>query len=104
MAKSRLITAEPEPEAPAPVEQTPETQTVVQPVTTISVTSPGIQLSEGQQASFDVMKTKSERIRFLASLGYKNGPISKYLSTVYGKLVRYQHVRNVLKSPLKKAS
>ena len=45
-------------------------------------------------------KTKSEQIRYLNSLGLKNGPISKILTTVYGKLVRYQHVRNVLNQKL----
>lgn len=64
----------------------------------------GIQLDEAQKAKFDGMQTKSDRIRFLSSLGYKNGPIAKFLSSVYGKEVRYQHVRNVLKTPLKKVA
>jgi hypothetical protein len=80
------------------------TATIEQPTTpaVAPATTPGITLNETQQSAFNAMTTKSERIRFLSSLGYKNGPISKYLSAVYGKLVRYQHVRNVLKSPLKK--
>lgn len=40
-------------------------------------------------------KTTSGVIRFLASKGYKNGPISKFLNK------RYQHVRNVLNQKLK---
>lgn len=68
-----------------------------------SAQAQGITLNESQQAAFDGMKTKSERIRYLASLGHKTSSIGKYLTTVYGKLVRYQHVRNVLKTPLKKS-
>lgn len=81
-------------------EPVPTTETIVAPATV----APGITLSEADQAKFDAMKTKSERIRFLASFGHKNGPISKYLTSVYSKLVRYQHVRNVLKTQLKKSS
>ena len=61
-------------------------------------------LTSDQEAQVRAMKTKSEQMRFLSSLGWKNGPIAKYLTTVYGKTVIYQHVRNVLKQPLKKAS
>jgi hypothetical protein len=97
MARFNTKTEVTETQVTAPVEQVTAPTTIVAPATT-----PGITLSETQQSAFNVMTTKSERIRFLSSLGHKNGPISKYLSTVYGKLVRYQHVRNVLKSPLKK--
>lgn len=41
-------------------------------------------------------KTKSGIIRFLNSKGYKNGPIAKYMG------IRFQHVRNVLVTPVKK--
>ncbi len=41
-------------------------------------------------------KTKSGIIRYLNAQGYKNGPISKYMG------IRFQHVRNVLVTPLKK--
>lgn len=49
------------------------------------------------------MKTKSEQIRYLDSIGMKRGPIAKLLSKVHGKTVLYQHVRNVLIQPLKKS-
>lgn len=42
-------------------------------------------------------KTKSALIRHLSSLGHKNGPISKFMG------IRFQHVRNVLVTPIKKA-
>lgn len=40
--------------------------------------------------------TKSAKIRHLSSIGWKRGAIAKYLG------IRYQHVRNVLITPLKK--
>jgi hypothetical protein len=61
-------------------------------------------LTAEQDASVRGMKTKSEQMRFLSSLGWKNGPIAKFLTEVHGKTVIYQHVRNVLKQPLKSAS
>ena len=48
------------------------------------------------------MTTKSEQIRFLNSKGYTRSEISKTLTEYYGKLVRYQHVRNVLITPIKR--
>lgn len=47
------------------------------------------------------MSTKSSQIRYLNSLGWKNGPIAKFLSLIHGKQVIYQHVRNVLNQKLK---
>lgn len=46
--------------------------------------------------------TKSAKIRYLDSIGKKRGEIAKILTDLYGKTVRYQHVRNVLVTPLKK--
>jgi hypothetical protein len=40
--------------------------------------------------------TKSGKIRFLSSKGVERGSIAKMLN------IRYQHVRNVLVTPLKK--
>lgn len=47
--------------------------------------------------------TKSAMIRFLYADGMKKGEIAKALSEFYGKDMRYQHVRNVLITPVKKA-
>jgi hypothetical protein len=55
-----------------------------------------IELSKTQQAKFDELKTISAQIRYLAAEGFKTGPIAKYM----GK--RYQHIRNVLTTPLKR--
>ena len=40
--------------------------------------------------------TKSAMIKYLDSMGVKRGRIADELSIVYGKNMRYQHVRNVL--------
>jgi len=45
----------------------------------------------------------SARIRYLDACGLKRGQISKILSDFAGKLVRYQWVRNVLITPVKKS-
>ena len=41
--------------------------------------------------------TVSGKIRYLTSIGMKRGEVAKMLN------IRYQHVRNVLVTPLKKA-
>jgi hypothetical protein len=45
--------------------------------------------------------TESARIRALGAAGFKNGPIAKYLSELRGRKMLYQHVRNVLNTPVK---
>lgn len=49
-----------------------------------------------------VKKTLSSRIRELAAEGKTRSEIVKIVSAETGKAVRYQHVRNVLVTPLKK--
>jgi hypothetical protein len=46
----------------------------------------------------DSLTTKSAKIRFLDSKGMKRGDIAKKLG------IRYQHVRNVLVTPIKKTA
>lgn len=46
------------------------------------------------------LPTKSAQIRALAAEGFPRGEISQILTNHYGKLVRYQHVRNVLETKL----
>jgi hypothetical protein len=45
--------------------------------------------------------SSSAAIRFLASQGLSTGAISKIGKTKAGVQMRFQHVRNVLKTPLK---
>lgn len=49
-----------------------------------------------RQEMYDEHKTKSAVIRLLGTAGYKTGDIAKFLE------IRYQHARNVLKTPTKK--
>ena len=50
----------------------------------------------------DGHKSISERIRFLNSKGMKTGDISRLLTEYEKRLVRFQWVRNVLITPVKK--
>lgn len=54
-------------------------------------------IQEQHVVEADKLSTKSAKIRFLDSAGYKRGTIATHLG------IRYQHVRNVLTQPLKKA-
>ncbi len=48
------------------------------------------------------LPTKSSMIRSMSLDGWGRGDIGRTLSEHFGTLVRYQHVRNVLITPLKK--
>ena len=52
-------------------------------------------LNKSEQVGFDRQTTTSGRIRFLNSLSWTRGDISRYLG------IRYQWVRNVLVTPVK---
>jgi hypothetical protein len=52
-------------------------------------------LSAKVQAEYDALVTKSAKIRFLKSQGMSTGDIARVMN------IRYQHVRNVLITPLK---
>ena len=56
----------------------------------------GTILNAAQHENLDECKTKSAKIRYLSSEGYSQGQIADYLG------IRYQHVRNVLTTPLKR--
>lgn len=59
-------------------------------------------LSSSLKKELDKFQTKSAQIRYLSSLGYKYGEISSVLSEYHDKLVRFQHVYNVLHTIQKK--
>lgn len=44
----------------------------------------------------------SQTIRFLTSKGLTRGQVVKYFEAHLGRTIRYQHVRNVLITPVKK--
>ncbi len=57
--------------------------------------------SAGQlKKALSKLPTKSAQIRYLDSIGHTRSDISKVLTDFHGKLVRYQHVRNVLITPV----
>ena len=55
-----------------------------------------ISMTGAQEEGYAELKTKSAKIRFLASQAFSRGSIADYLG------IRYQHVRNVLETPLKR--
>jgi len=60
-------------------------------------------LSKSQQVTFDNLTTKSGWIRYLASLGWSRGDTVRLINEgpLKGKKpIRYQHVRNVLLTPV----
>jgi len=58
-------------------------------------TSNTIKLNKSIQKKYDDLTTKSSKIRFLDSLNYSRSEISRFMK------IRYQHVRNVLITPIK---
>jgi hypothetical protein len=110
MAKSSKTVHAAETEVTAPALTQSVVEVVTQPEVVVSqpivtAVAPAVQpnvLTSEQDQHIRAMKTKSEQMRYLSSLGWKNGPIAKYLTQVYNKTVIYQHVRNVLRQPLKK--
>ena len=54
-----------------------------------------ITLNSAQKKTYEELKTKSSKIRYLAAEGFKRGQIAVFLG------IKYQHVRNVLITPLK---
>ena len=52
-------------------------------------------LSKDLEAKVNKLPTKSAKIRYLASQGWTRSQIAKFLG------IRYQHVRNVLITPVK---
>ncbi len=52
-------------------------------------------LTESDQKLFSDLPTKSAKIRFLNSQDWSRGQIARYME------IRYQHVRNVLITPVK---
>lgn len=61
-----------------------------------------LQLSKEQKKAFDEQITLSAKIRYLNSQQFSTGQISKFLTKEEGRNIRYQHVRNVLITPMKR--
>lgn len=52
--------------------------------------------------ALDEKMSTSAKIRALSAAGHERGDIGRALTVLTGKLVRYQHVRNVLTTQLKR--
>jgi hypothetical protein len=64
-----------------------------------------IKLSKEQQAQYDALTTTAAKVRFVnANITSDRGEIARLVSELEQREVRYQWVRNVLITPLKKAS
>ena len=57
-----------------------------------------INLSKGQSDEYAGLLTKSAKIRYLSAEGFSVSQVAEHLN------IRYQHVRNVLTTPLKRAA
>jgi hypothetical protein len=55
------------------------------------------ELTKANATKLAQFQTKSAKIRYLNSLGWSRGDIARHLE------IRYQHVRNVLITPVKNA-
>ena len=61
-------------------------------------------MNKDEQSKFKSLTTKSGWIRYLTSIGYTRGQIVALLNNTVlkgKKQIRYQHVRNVLLTPVK---
>lgn len=61
-----------------------------------------VTLTKEQQKAFNEMITTSAKIRYMNTQKFSTGQIAKYLSKTEGRQIRYQHVRNVLITPMKR--
>lgn len=65
--------------------------------------APAAALSKAQQTAVDKLSTVSARIRYLDSEKFSRSDITKLIPNASGGQLRYQHVRNVLITPVGKA-
>ena len=64
---------------------------------------PAVALSKAQQTQAEKLATVSARIRYLDKEGFSRSDITKLIPNASGGQLRYQHVRNVLITPVGKA-
>lgn len=63
----------------------------------------GVSMNAAQTKAVSALPTVSARIRYLNDEGYSRGEITKLIPNASGGQLRYQHVRNVLVTPITKA-
>lgn len=61
-------------------------------------------ISKADRATYDACTSVAAKVRFLTSLGHNRGDISRYMTLAEGREIRYQWVRNVQLTPLKKSN
>ena len=67
------------------------------------VTATEVKMNATQTKAIDAMPTVSSRIRYLNDQGFTRGQITKLIPNAHGGKLLYQHVRNVLITPIAKA-
>jgi IMP dehydrogenase/GMP reductase len=60
-------------------------------------------LTSEQVKTYNGLTSIAAKVRFLATVTQDRGTISRYMTEVEGREVRYQWVRNVLLTPLKRS-
>ena len=70
--------------------------------TVVATASPATKKAAPAKVEMPTNLNVSETIRFLHSAGLSRGDIVRYFETYIGRSIRYQHVRNVLITPVKK--
>lgn len=63
-----------------------------------------ISMTKAQKTQVDSLPTVSARIRYLAEQKFTRSQITKLIPNAKGGKLRYQHVRNVLVTPVAKAA
>jgi hypothetical protein len=59
-------------------------------------------LAKDELAKYEALTSIAAKVRFMLSLNKSRGDISRFMTEKEGKLVRYQWVRNIELTPLKK--
>ena len=62
-----------------------------------------VTINAAQKKALDSQPTVSGKIRYLAKEGFSRSQITKLVTNATGGVLRYQHVRNVLITPVAKA-
>lgn len=61
-------------------------------------------ISKDELVKYESMTSVASKVRYLLSLNKSRGDISRFMTDKEGKLIRYQWVRNIELTPLKKVT
>jgi hypothetical protein len=61
-------------------------------------------LTKDQQATYDACTSIASKVRFMLTITPDRGEVSRFMTAAEGREIRYQWVRNVALTPLKKAA